>query len=140
EAAASVPSTMQSHDVLILIIEPFPEPAIESPAPADAWWYRQFTIPLETGLGVRASGQSARNRYELPLLKRFVADKFRVCEVQFRYAAGEGCTDPPLSWHLTKTEKKCIADAWNNPKVRDARDQVAEWLSAGPLDHVSACQ
>jgi hypothetical protein len=128
EAAAPVYSSTQRHDVLLLIIEPFPEPTIEPPTAATLSWYRQFTIPLETALGVRATGQSTRNRYELPLLKRFLDDKFRMRELQFRYAPGKGCTDPPLSWHLTANEKKCIADAWDNAQVREARQHVVEWL------------
>jgi hypothetical protein len=83
---------------------------------------------MSSGRPKSASTRSARNLYELPLLEKFLDDKFRMRELTFRYAPGKGCTDPPLSWQLTAAEKKCIADAWDNAQVREARQQVVEWL------------
>jgi predicted acylesterase/phospholipase RssA len=128
QAAPPVNSGAQRREVLLLMIEPFPEPASGLPTAAKVSWYRQFTIPLETAWGVHATGQAVRNRYELPLLKKFLDDRFKVHELQFRYASSDGCKDPPLSWHLTLAEKKCIAEAWNQPKMLEARRQVVEWL------------
>ena len=128
QAAPPLTSGTQRHDVLLLMIEPFPESPNGAPTAANVSWYRQFTIPLETVWGVHATGQEVRNRYELPLLKRFLDDRFNVHELQFRYAPSKGCEKPPLSWHLTSAEKKCIADAWNQPTTREARRYVDEWL------------
>ena len=128
EATARLSSSTEPRELLLLTIESFPETATDSRS-AKMSWYPQFTIPLQTLFGVRTSGESARNLYLLPLLKNSLAGKFQLTEVQFRYVAREGCTNPPLSWHLTDAEKQCIADAWKSAAIREAREEVGNWLA-----------
>jgi hypothetical protein len=129
EAAAGLPAA-QRREVLLLIIDAFPEPTPFDPGRVDIPWYRQLTIPFETVIGVRASGQAVRNRYEFPLLAKSLEGQLTMRQLEFRYRPSPRCAqDPtPLSWHLTRVQRECVAEAWSDSQVLEARQHVADWL------------
>jgi predicted acylesterase/phospholipase RssA len=129
EAAAGLPAA-ERREVLLLLIDAFPEPTPFDRGRVDIPWYRQLTIPFETVIGVRASGQAVRNRYEFPLLAKSLEGQLTMRQLEFRYRPSPRCAqDPtPLSWHLTRVQRECVAEAWSDSQVLEARRQVADWL------------
>ena len=62
------------REVLLIQIDAFrPSPEIRATATGMPW-YRQLTIPLEAVVGVRHTAQSARDKYEFPLLAKSLRD------------------------------------------------------------------
>jgi hypothetical protein len=82
----------------------------------------QITAPAKTALNVRGAGQSTHSEVELQLLMDKYQQKhdLKILRIPFRFAGKE----PPLSWHLTRKDKKEIQCAWDNSM--DARKEVVE--------------
>jgi hypothetical protein len=133
QAADGLQPSTQPREVLLLQIDAFPETENVSAQRAGFAWYRQFTIPFETVVGVRETGQAARNRYDFPLLAKSLEGRLNVKVLEFRFRPSPRCAlePPPLSWHLSEFEKACIVEGWTNPQTIEARRAVAEWLGSG---------
>jgi len=82
----------------------------------------QMIAPAKTALNVRGAGQSTHSEVELQLLidKYERKQDIKILRIPFRFAGKE----PPLSWHLTRKDKREIQCAWNNSV--DARNKVVE--------------
>jgi hypothetical protein len=132
QAAERLPAGEAPREVLLLQIDAFPEPQGVGTVPVAMAWYRQLTIPLETVVGVRETGQAARTKYEFPLLMKNLEGRMHVRPVEFRYRPSLRCAlePPPLSWHLNELEKECIREGWHERRTQAARDEVRRWLAA----------
>ena len=82
----------------------------------------QMIAPAKTAFNVRGAGQSTHSEVELQLLmdKYEHGHDLKILRIPFRFAGKE----PPLSWHLTRKDKREIQCAWNNSM--DARKEVVE--------------
>jgi len=122
------------REVLILMIDAFPEPSAQRDQLVNLQWYDQLLLPMTTVIGVRSSGQQARIEYEYPLFERSIANAIKVSAIRFRYTPSPRCAlePPPLSWRLTEQEKNCLDEGWSEPGVRKSRSLVREWLQAPP--------
>jgi hypothetical protein len=110
-----------SKRVLILQLDAFPD---SEPPVTDKLkkWYYQIGSPITTMLTVRSEGQIVRdNAVGEDLQKLLNAAGFETTWMLVRYTSppvitmsdGMACpSDPPLSWHLTPHEKRCIDTAW----------------------------
>jgi hypothetical protein len=118
-------------EVLLITIDAFPEVPPPAQSRTRLSWYSDFSIPLQTIVGVRETGQAARIRYELPLMTKSVADRLSIERIEFRYRPTPRCAlePPPLSWHLTAREKECIQEGWSDTRVLEEVDKLREWLT-----------
>jgi hypothetical protein len=128
-----------SPEIVILRIESFPE-GLPAKAKTEGWSY-QLLAPLLALFAARSSGQLYRDDAELRMFKQLQAleagandpKALSVHDMTFRYdptnceCRGE---DPPLSWHLTEPEKKCIRDAWMTPRLNACRAYIKDFLDA----------
>jgi hypothetical protein len=123
----------EQREVLIIMIDAFPEPDKQADKRVNLQWYDQLLLPMTTVVGVRQTGQAARTKYEFPLLTRSLEPAMKVTPIQFRYTPSPRCAldPPPLSWRLTEFEKSCLAEGWSENGVRESRSRVKKWLETG---------
>jgi len=140
--SASAPG---SKRILILQLDAFPNSEPTDTEKLKKWYY-QLGSPINTMLTVRSEGQIVRDTAVGEDLQKLLnADGFQTTWMLVRYtppASGEmpggiACPlDPPLSWHLTPNEQRCIETAWKiaQPKLSP---EVNNFL-ARPLDPAHA--
>jgi hypothetical protein len=76
-------------------------------------WLYQAYAPLQTLLNVRTTGQFSHNEAELGLFRRYWQAKgVNIQTAVFEYEYDPKKEQPPLSWHLTETQKKNLNNAW----------------------------
>jgi predicted acylesterase/phospholipase RssA len=119
-----------THEVLIIMIDAFPEPDSRRDRRVDLQWYDQLMLPMKTVVGVRETGQAARSLYEFPLLAKSLEPALKIEPITFRYSPSKRCSldPPPLSWRLTEREKECLAESWSRDSVLQTRQFVKQWL------------
>jgi hypothetical protein len=96
----------------VLVVQIRSEPGYQNDG-VDLWHgpLYQAWAPAETLLNVRSTGQISHNDEEFARLQRLWKDRnVEIDNVVFRFC-GE---HPPLSWHLTGTEKDAITADWKN--------------------------
>ena len=111
-----------SKRVLILQLDAFPD---SEPATTDKVkkWYYQLYSPINTMLNVRSEGQIVRDKtIGEDLQKLLNGTGYDTTWMLVRYTPPsatemkdpDACpSDPPLSWHLTPKEQRCIDTEWN---------------------------
>ncbi|HET6931636.1 MAG TPA: hypothetical protein VFI45_15020, partial [Candidatus Acidoferrum sp.] len=122
-ATSAVSSTLRKKRILVLQLEAFPDSNtadVESPKK----WYYQLTSPIQTMLTVRSEGQLVRDKTAGEDLQKLLnASGYETTWLLVRYTPGAvklpggnaSCAaNPPLSWHLTPFERRCIDQAWQN--------------------------
>jgi len=104
----------KNYQVLLIVIDAKPG----SGKFGSKWsWQRQLVGPLGTLLNVRSSSQQVRESIDLKMARKFLADLDpngklnldRVIPERFLFGSK---SEPPLSWHLTREQKKEIGAAW----------------------------
>jgi hypothetical protein len=118
--STSVPG---SKRILILQLGAFPDCAPPVTDEVKKWYYQTYS-PINAMLTVRSEGQIVRDTaIGEDLQKLLNADGFQTTWMLVRYtspAVSEMCdgmacpSDPPLSWHLTPQEQRCINTAWTS--------------------------
>ena len=111
---------LEGYKVLLILIDAKPGAAKDG----SSWsWERQLAGPIQTLLNVRSSSQQVRESIELKMaLKYLTAAKsdsneatakarLEVISDPFLFWSPTD-PDPPLSWHLTESQKKEIGGAW----------------------------
>jgi hypothetical protein len=114
-----------SKRILILQLDAFPNSEPTDTEKLKKWYY-QLSSPITTMLNVRSEGQIVRDKaIGEDLQKLLNGAGFDTTWIGVRYtppSAGEmhdpdACpSKPPLSWHLTPKEQRCIDAEWD--KVR----------------------
>jgi len=90
----------------------------------------QAWAPVETILKVRTTGQISHNDEEFERLQRLWKDKnVKIYNVVFRFC-GE---HPPLSWHLTETEKNAIEAEWQRQREGPGVQAIRNFLRHQPI-------
>ncbi len=121
----------------VLVVQIRSDPGYQSDG-VDLWHgpFYQAWAPAETLLNVRSTGQISHNDEEFARLQRLWKDRHvEIDNVVFRFC-GE---HPPLSWHLTGTEKDAITADWKK-QVDGERAElraVEDFLRGLPLRGVS---
>jgi hypothetical protein len=91
--------------------------------------YYQTLAPLYTILNVRTTGQLSHNEAELEIFMRYWLGKKENCvdidSVIFEFPREKEKYAPPLSWHLSLTQKDEIDRAWT--KILDGKDDHKAW-------------
>jgi len=112
--------------VLVLQIHGIPVKAAASrqSKTAGRGWFYQLFAPVTTLVNVRSAGQIAHNDIELALIQtKWNQKNIPVHSVLFEFPN----PDPPLSWHLTPTEKKLITAEWDT--MGACVQKVSEFLA-----------
>jgi len=132
-ATSPISAMVSKKRILVLQLEAFPDSA---PADVEApkKWYYQLTSPIATMLTVRSEGQLVRDKTAGEDLQKLLnGSGYQTTWMLVRYtpsavkspAGSVTCAaNPPLSWHLTPAEKRCIEQAW-----KDVSDQTTKEIS-----------
>jgi hypothetical protein len=114
EWLSNVGDELKNYQVLLVVIDAKPG----SGKFGTKWsWQNQLIGPVETLLHVRSSSQEVRQSIELKMARKYLADLDpsgklnldRVIPERFLFGSK---SESPLSWHLTKQQKKEIGGAW----------------------------
>jgi len=87
--------------------------------------------PIETILNVRNTGQFSHNQVDMTFAQHPGAYPFKVCTVEFEFDAKDDAGDPvepPLSWHLTPTDKYFLRHFWASDEMQKKREEFKETL------------
>lgn len=109
--------------ILLLSINAFPDNQWNGPADKPESWFYQLLAPVYGILHVRSEGQVVRDLSDTSnLLQLLILRGYEAQALTVRYVPsppGEQKTgeincpqDPPLTWHLTEVEKRCIDQEW----------------------------
>jgi hypothetical protein len=136
-AAPAVSPTTSKKRILVLQLEAFPDNStadVEAPKK----WYYQLTSPIQTMLTVRSEGQLVRDKTAGEDLQKLLNAKgYETTWLLVRYTpstvkfsdGGVSCApNPPLSWHLTPLERRCIDQAWKNISKQTSQE-IADFLT-----------
>jgi hypothetical protein len=113
---------LNKYQVLLIVIDAKPG----SGNFGSKWsWQRQLIGPVETLLHVRSSSQQVGESIELKMARKYLADLDpngklnldRVIPERFLFGSK---SETPLSWHLTKQQRKEIGGAWAADPVNKA--------------------
>jgi hypothetical protein len=135
-AAPAISPTVIKKRILVLQLEAFPDSST-SDVEAPKKWYYQLTSPIQTMLTVRSEGQLVRDKTAGEDLQKLLnASGYETTWLLVRYtpsavkfpAGSVSCAaNPPLSWHLTPLERRCIDRAWTNIS-KQASQEIADFL------------
>lgn len=101
----------EERKVLFIQINPFPA-ASEREAPKNGQGWRAALLgPLTGIINVRTSSQLARSDLELSLLESSLGDCFEA--VEFRPPYEKKRAEPPLSWELSRADRKRLGKDWD---------------------------
>jgi hypothetical protein len=126
---------LEGYRVLLILIDAKPGAAKDG----SSWsWQRQLAAPIQTLLNVRSSSQQVRESIELKMALEYLTTampdaneaaktRLEVIPEPFLFWSPTD-PDPPLSWHLTDSQKKEIGGAWagedNQRSWRDVRSKL----------------
>jgi hypothetical protein len=109
----------------VLVLQLRGEPPDQAPKGKRRGWFYQVYAPVAALLGVRDTGQLAHNDEEISLLRRAWKGRVASSSAVFQF-----CGDsPPLSWHLTQTQKNAISSQWSEERNQEGTRAVLEFLS-----------
>jgi Patatin-like phospholipase len=125
------------RQILVLLINAFPLPQ-QQYVKAHRGTFFQLWAPLLTLFTVRGTAHDAMAQRELILFKEALRD-VEIGWIDFRFgtavrkSASEHTAKepPPLSWHLTKAQKRAIIDAW--AVMKPETSQVLDFLATGRM-------
>jgi hypothetical protein len=136
-AAPAVSPTVGKKRILVLQLEAFPDNStadVETPKK----WYYQLTSPIQTMLTVRSEGQLVRDKTAGEDLQKLLNGsgyqttwllvRYTPSAVKFPVGSVSCAANPPLSWHLTPLEERCIDQAWENINKQTSQE-IADFLN-----------
>ncbi len=137
---------LQGYQLLLILVDAQPGPQ----KPGSSWsWQKQLVGPIETLLHVRTSSQQVRESIELEMAKKYLTSQNSDSNTSSKSDSKEAATakleiisepflfwsptdsDPPLSWHLTESQKKEIGGAWASSTNRTSWEDVRKQLGCG---------
>ncbi len=128
EALTSAGDSIESVLVLQIHGAPVDGASSQPGKTSNRGWFYQLLAPITTLVSVRSAGQVAHNDIELALVQsKWNQKNIPVHSVLFEFQK----PDPPLSWHLTLSDKTMIAEQW---KVMDSCIQKVSDFLAGRDD------
>lgn len=128
ESALNSP-TNSIRRVLIVQIRDAPPDTSKKVKKGYGLFYQSFA-PISAMLHVRSTGQLSHNEEDVDLLQRAkFPTNVSIESAVFQFPGA----NPPLSWHLTQTEKSNITDAWNRElSSGDGWKTVRNFLACKP--------
>jgi hypothetical protein len=134
-----MPATAQlgsKRRILVLQLEAFPDSNtadVETPKK----WYYQLTSPIQTMLTVRSEGQLVRDKTAGEDLQKLLNGngyettwllvRYTPSAVKFPAGTVSCAANPPLSWHLTPVEQRCIDLAWKEISKQTSQE-ISDFL------------
>jgi hypothetical protein len=135
---------LEGYKVLLILIDAKPGAAKDG----SSWsWQRQLVGPIQTLLNVRSSSQQVRESIELKMALEYLTTetsdaneaanaRLEVIPEPFLFWSPTDAA-PPLSWHLTDSQKREIGGAWaskdNQKSWREVRSKLACTVDPGIL-------
>ncbi|WP_299484684.1 patatin-like phospholipase family protein [Acaryochloris sp. IP29b_bin.137] len=123
------PQNKKLKRVLILQINPFPQPSESENDKEYGGWFMTTIGPLLTLFKVRDPILTTRNKTEIEMLQKLYPKEkvdIRYYSIYFpsrteapKFYSEEGEYQPPLSWKLTKAEKEAINKGWTAIKSKE---------------------
>src|SRR5262249_36086746 len=124
----------QNPRVLVIRIEPFPADDLTKVASTGAsvrarqghatqGWLYEALGPLVTMMNVRSASQVARGDLELELIRDVI--ERRGWSLQQAVFAPDHVG--PLSWHLTREERRHVDEDWETARATASMQTVLEW-------------
>jgi patatin-like phospholipase len=89
-------------------------------------WFYQAYAPVDALLGARDIGQLSHDEDEVALLQRALGGRVALSSAIFQFCGGS----PPLSWHMTDSQKTRIADEWAKERRYRSTQAVLDFLRA----------
>jgi len=136
-ATSPVSSMPAKKRILVLQLEAFPDSNPADVEPPKKWYY-QLLAPIQTMLTVRSEGQLVRDKTAGEDLQKLLnASGYQTTWLLVRYtpaavkfpAGSVPCAaNPPLSWHLTLLERRCIDQAWKDISKQTSQE-ISEFLN-----------
>jgi hypothetical protein len=132
--------------ILFLQLDAFPDSASTDQETAKKWYY-QLTSPINTMLEVRSEGQVVRDKSAGEDLQKILnGEGNETTWLLVRYipppagAALECPSNPPLSWHLTLMEQRCIDEAWSGVQ-KTIGPEISRFLAGnGEVSRLTTCE
>ena len=122
--------------IMVLQLEAFPDNALAD-VEAPKKWYYQLASPITTMLTVRSEAQLVRDKTAGEDLQKLLNGSgyqttwllVRYTPAAFTSSVGSVpcAANPPLSWHLTLAEKRCIDQAWDNISKQTSQE-ISDFL------------
>jgi hypothetical protein len=78
---------------------------------------------------VRTAGQYAHNRDEFALLQAAMKPRVKIYTSVFEFCG----TDPPLSWHLDKSDRKALDTEWGRDQIGWEWSKIVRFLEGRSL-------
>jgi hypothetical protein len=136
-ATPAVSPTGGKKRILVLQLEAFPD-SNTADVEAPRKWYYQLTSPIQTMLTVRSEGQLVRDKTAGEDLQKLLNGsgyqttwllvRYTPSAVKFPVGSVSCAANPPLSWHLTPIEKRCIDQAWKGISKQTSQE-IADFLN-----------
>jgi len=136
-ATPAVSPTGGKKRILVLQLEAFPD-SNTADAEAPRKWYYQLTSPIQTMLTVRSEGQLVRDKTAGEDLQKLLNGsgyqttwllvRYTPSAVKFPAGSVSCAANPPLSWHLTPIEKRCIDQDWKGISKQTSQE-IADFLN-----------
>jgi hypothetical protein len=137
------PAGSRPSRILIIEIRSFP---VGEPAPPDGrrGWVFEVAQPAETLYQVRGAGQLSHSNVDVQLTRALHTDVERLVITFPEHVADEADDlGPPLSWHLTPTDRGRLRAAWNLKTNLGVRNTVHNFLSHANVndrtDQIASC-
>ena len=122
--------------IMVLQLEAFPDNALAD-VEAPKKWYYQLASPITTMLTVRSEAQLVRDKTAGEDLQKLLnGSGYQTTWLLVRYTPAAVTSsvgsvpcaaNPPLSWHLTLAEKRCIDQAWDNISKQTSQE-ISDFL------------
>jgi hypothetical protein len=134
---SAISSSAGKKRIMVLQLDAFPDNALAD-VEAPKKWYYQLASPVTTMLTVRSEAQLVRDKTAGEDLQKLLnGNGYQTTWLLVRYtpAAVKSsvgnvpcAANPPLSWHLTPVEKRCIDQAWQDIS-KQASQAISEFLN-----------
>ena len=122
--------------IMVLQLEAFPDNALADVEDPKKWYY-QLASPITTMLTVRSEAQLVRDKTAGEDLQKLLnGSGYQTTWLLVRYTPAAVTSsvgsvpcaaNPPLSWHLTLAEKRCIDQAWDNISKQTSQE-ISDFL------------
>jgi hypothetical protein len=94
----------------------------------------QLFAPLNTLYNVRTASQRERSDKEIEMVQKLHDGHYKDVEIHsviFNFSAGvPNPAEPPLSWHLTRSEKKQLCGSWLHINTQKTLEEINTTLTA----------
>ncbi len=133
------PKARPFDTILVIRVQPFSIKWRADSAQLRESWTYDLLGPLETIQNARGASQAERNSFDLNLVTSAAAadreknpDAIQIVWTNFMFHPDEHYT-PPMSWHLTASQKHEVSEAWKDLVTNWDRPERPQQAELGPI-------